>query len=224
MSEITGDDVSVFLTDEFLRSKSAELNNERIGRFTLLDSTHKEAGLRLAEKVDLEKGLKEMAVFDVSMKGSRYAVGLGALKDASGAMAGVFLFEKEVDELYSAIRKNILTVVVLFGVLLAGSVVVFYVSMRGSIALFNQVSASAQKIANGDLDVEVTEDRSDEIGDLARAFKRMIEYLKGMANTAEDIAMGDLARRGDAKVRERRTWERVQKYERVPQRNGEKRI
>ena len=192
VSEITGDDVSVFLTEEFRKSKSSELNKERVGKFMLLDSTHKEAGLNLAEKVDLEKGLKEMAVFDVSVKGSRYAAGVGPLKDASGVLAGVLLFEHEVDELYSTIRKNILTVIVLFGLLLAGSVVVFYLSIRRSLALFSQVSASARKIAEGDLDVEVTAERNDEVGELANAFKRMIDYLKGLAIAAEDIAAGDL--------------------------------
>ncbi len=192
LSAITGDDVSVFLTDEFLKSKSAELKAERVGDFILLDSTHRETGLRLAEKVMLDKGLKEMAVFDVELRGARYAVGLGPLKDASGATAGVLLFEHEVDALYASIRKNILIVVVLFGLLLGAAIVVFYFSIRTSLALFKHVSASAQKIADGDLDVDLATDRTDEIGQLALAFKRMIDYLKGMAKVAGAIAEGDL--------------------------------
>jgi methyl-accepting chemotaxis protein len=52
---------------------------------------------------------------------------------------------------------------------------------------------SAEKIATGDLAVEVTaQNRQDEIGDLARAFTLMIQSLKDKAQIAQKIAGGDL--------------------------------
>ncbi len=52
---------------------------------------------------------------------------------------------------------------------------------------------AAQKIAGGDLAVEVTsEARQDEIGTLARAFTLMIQSLKEKAQIAEKIAASDL--------------------------------
>jgi len=52
---------------------------------------------------------------------------------------------------------------------------------------------AAGKIAGGNLTVEVTsENRRDEIGDLARAFTLMIQSLKDKAQIAQKIAGGDL--------------------------------
>jgi len=45
---------------------------------------------------------------------------------------------------------------------------------------------------SGDLDQEIAVDREDEIGELAKNFKHMINYLKEMAAVSEAIAGGDL--------------------------------
>jgi methyl-accepting chemotaxis protein len=46
---------------------------------------------------------------------------------------------------------------------------------------------------SGDLEQKIDVDRKDEIGDLARSFNNMIEYLKEMAAVSEGIAGGDLS-------------------------------
>ncbi len=55
-----------------------------------------------------------------------------------------------------------------------------------------EMSGFAQKIASGDLDVNVEARSKDEVGVLANAFKEMVVYLKSMAHTAEAIADSDL--------------------------------
>jgi methyl-accepting chemotaxis protein len=56
------------------------------------------------------------------------------------------------------------------------------------------VTASASRIAAGDLSVKIPYTRrSDEVGDLIRAFSQMQESLAGMALAAQNIARGDLA-------------------------------
>lgn len=51
----------------------------------------------------------------------------------------------------------------------------------------------SERITVGDLRAKVTTDqRSDEVGVLARAFERMTQSLRGMAGAAEQIAAGDL--------------------------------
>ena len=56
-----------------------------------------------------------------------------------------------------------------------------------------RLSSAAQNIASGDLRVELSsDDRQDEVGDLTRTFKRMIESLQGTAGVAERIAAGDM--------------------------------
>ncbi len=56
-----------------------------------------------------------------------------------------------------------------------------------------QITATAERIAEGDLSVEVlTNHRRDEVGVLAQTFSRMSQSLGGMAGIAEKIAAGDL--------------------------------
>jgi methyl-accepting chemotaxis protein len=56
-----------------------------------------------------------------------------------------------------------------------------------------QITGVAQTIASGDLSVNLdSNQRTDEIGDLARAFTEMSRSLQGTARVAEKIATGDL--------------------------------
>ncbi len=52
----------------------------------------------------------------------------------------------------------------------------------------------AKAIAEGDVDqkVELDEERGDELGDMARAFRSMVSYVEEMADAAQRIANGDL--------------------------------
>jgi methyl-accepting chemotaxis protein len=72
----------------------------------------------------------------------------------------------------------------------------FVISMflNGAISKpLKEITITAQKIAGGDLAVEVTsEARQDEIGSLARAFTLMIQSLKEKAQIAEKLAASDL--------------------------------
>lgn len=56
-----------------------------------------------------------------------------------------------------------------------------------------QLTACAERIKAGDIRVDVPAGtRSDEVGVLARAFGQMTQYLRGIANAAEQMAAGDL--------------------------------
>ncbi|WHH60392.1 methyl-accepting chemotaxis protein [Petroclostridium sp. X23] len=56
----------------------------------------------------------------------------------------------------------------------------------------NKMVEAADKLAVGDVNVNVEEDAKDEIGSLAESFGRMIENIRGQAMAAERIAAGDL--------------------------------
>ena len=56
-----------------------------------------------------------------------------------------------------------------------------------------EITAAAEKIAEGDLNVSVRADTDDEIGRLATAFSNSVDYLGEMAGAADRIADGDLA-------------------------------
>jgi methyl-accepting chemotaxis protein len=97
------------------------------------------------------------------------------------------------EELYApvrSIRNVILTIGIIFLLLASGF---FYFFARSLTLPLTNVVEAAQKIAGGDLAVEVTsESRQDEIGSLARAFTLMIQSLKEKAQIAEKIAASDL--------------------------------
>jgi methyl-accepting chemotaxis protein len=97
------------------------------------------------------------------------------------------------DELYAPayfIRNAIIVIGVICLILASGF---FYFFARSLTLPLTNVVEAAQKIAGGDLSVEVTSaDRQDEIGSLARAFTLMIQTLKEKAQIAEKIAASDL--------------------------------
>ena len=51
---------------------------------------------------------------------------------------------------------------------------------------------AAEKIADGDLAVEVRKESDDEFGRLAEAFQGSVSYLHEMADAAERVAEGNL--------------------------------
>lgn len=54
------------------------------------------------------------------------------------------------------------------------------------------ISQAAQKLAEGDLDQQVTATGNDELGEMAAAFSKMIAYFKEMSAVANSLAEGDL--------------------------------
>jgi methyl-accepting chemotaxis protein len=78
----------------------------------------------------------------------------------------------------------------LVGVLLASGIA--FVLARGISRGVNEVLAAAEGIADGDVDQHVEVRSNDEIGKMAQAFSRMIEYLKGIGGAADRVAAGDL--------------------------------
>jgi hypothetical protein len=107
--EITDDDVSVFLTKSFIESKSADIGTAEVGDFVLLDSTSKEIAVQLAAQTDLQRGLQQPTVETIKLGDQRFIVGLGPLKDATGATAGILFYQSEITPLYTKMWGNILT-------------------------------------------------------------------------------------------------------------------
>jgi methyl-accepting chemotaxis protein len=97
------------------------------------------------------------------------------------------------DELLAPARytRNVIVAIGLISLFLAS--LFFFLFARSLTRPLIHLVGSAEKIATGDLAVEVTaQNRQDEIGDLARAFTLMIQSLKDKAQIAQKIAGGDL--------------------------------
>src|SRR6202521_5010881 len=72
-------------------------------------------------------------------------------------------------------------------------VVIAYTTAKSITTSLNDLMRIARQIADaGDLDHEIDIQRSDEIGELARTFSKMVTYLKEMASVSEAIAGGNL--------------------------------
>ena len=64
--------------------------------------------------------------------------------------------------------------------------------VRSLVAPIRSAAKAFDRLAEGDLDLEVEVSSTDEIGQLQAALSRMIGYLKAMADLAEGISKGDL--------------------------------
>lgn len=97
------------------------------------------------------------------------------------------------DELLAPARftRNVIVTVGIIFLILAS--VFFYFFARNLTQPLSSLAEASQRIAGGDLAVEVaSESRQDEIGSLARSFTMMIESLKDKSQVAEKIAARDL--------------------------------
>ncbi len=72
-------------------------------------------------------------------------------------------------------------------------VILVWLTTRAIAQPLNQLTLWADRIAAGDLLAETSlEERRDEVGDLSLAFGRMSDYLRDLAEKAEQIAQGNL--------------------------------
>ncbi|HEY9854806.1 MAG TPA: methyl-accepting chemotaxis protein, partial [Stenomitos sp.] len=56
-----------------------------------------------------------------------------------------------------------------------------------------KMAAAAEGISQGDLEQHVALKSHDELGDMARSFQRMIDYLREMADSAHEVSKGNLS-------------------------------
>ena len=191
--ETTGDDTSVFLTKEFVESKSADVGKEVVNDFILLDSTAKETALALAMQANLRQGLQGFTVEMLRLGEKRYIVGMGPLADASGLTTGVLFFQSEITDLYEAMWSDILTSTLVFALLLAVAMIIIYsFFVRGILRPLTHSMAFADRISQGDLSRSLDEDGGSEMGQLAQSMNRMVDSLRNVSLLAREVADGNL--------------------------------
>ncbi len=141
----------------------------------------------------LQQGnIKEAVKLSLSTQEARYEelnsmiidLGTMAVRHANDAIAFTYAqFSKTVNNI---IIIAIISIVVGF---------FWIIILSGSIASpLLMLTSAAGKISEGDLNIRLPQDdRADEVGQLITKFKNMSKYLQGMANTAQNIAKGDLS-------------------------------
>jgi len=103
------------------------------------------------------------------------------------------LLQQRSEHAQTNAHRTQLTIVL--GILFAGGFLgmIGYVLSRGIARPLSEVSSLAERIASGDLTVEITaDDRQDEVGTLTRSFEKMVKALQKTARLADTIASGDL--------------------------------
>lgn len=81
--------------------------------------------------------------------------------------------------------------IVLFFTLGLGCVLPFLFT-KSIVTPIAEMARAASKIADGDIDQHIRHRSTDEIGILASAFQRLIEYIRGIASAADQISKGEL--------------------------------
>jgi len=66
-------------------------------------------------------------------------------------------------------------------------------TLRNVIGAIKSLSTAATEIASGRVEQEIDVRSADEIGELATAFRAMVDYISGIAHAADRLAVGDLS-------------------------------
>lgn len=188
MKAITGNDFSLFLTEDFLGKYRMDFGTERIGNYSILYPTDKKVSLQLAAKLldTMQKGGNEHSVSLIDLDGAKYAVGIGPVKDAFGAPAGILFSQREVSPRYVVMWKGIILSVSIFVAIFLGSSVLFYFSLKKSLLLFDALRENILTVTRTwDLTERLEVDTRDEIGELATDFNLMKEQIRKLQEKLE---------------------------------------
>jgi methyl-accepting chemotaxis protein len=84
--------------------------------------------------------------------------------------------------------KTLFLILTALSILLVTSFFIIFISRKISKPV-NELALAAEKIASGDVEVSVTAETSDEIGDLERSFSKMVENIKESSSVAENDSL-----------------------------------
>jgi len=137
--ELTENDATIFLTNDFIRRKSANVKGEKVGTFTVLDSSNSGSALNIASKIDLRKGLKEFTVLDVKTEKGYFLVGIGPFIDAFGDVVGVMMVQQDATKFHSRTMSSFWMNVGIFVAIFIGAIVAFFIVMRPTFIAYNRI-------------------------------------------------------------------------------------
>ncbi len=189
---ISGIEECILLSEENLTLYKEGTNEEGLILFNELMPQWEKYKSLINETVDfMRSGQKEEA--QALIFGEIAAVGNGL----ESAYDELFKYNADGGDVRSAQNTKMAqkAIVVMLAVVAAGILIaiVLGIFISGAISKpVNKMVLAADKLALGDINVNVDADTKDEIGELAQAFGRMIENIRGQARAAERIAAGDL--------------------------------
>jgi len=114
------------------------------------------------------------------------------LKDSNDAVDKIESATQRQNNTASIATMIVTGVGTLLGLIL-GALIAFRTAVAITEPLTHLIGVARDIGESGDLDHHIDLEREDEIGELARTFNNMVNYLKEMASVSEAIAGGDLA-------------------------------
>ncbi len=166
--DITENDATILLTNDFIQKKTAGIKGDKIGEFTVLDSSDKGLAPEIASRIDLNKGLKEFTMAEADTPKGYFLTGVGPFKDASGEIVGVLMVHQNGAKFHSnMIRSFWVNVGTFLAVFLSVAIAFGFVMRRSIIKPINgivqgltdsadqvssasgQVSSASQSLAEG---------------------------------------------------------------------------
>jgi methyl-accepting chemotaxis protein len=155
---ITGDDVAVLLSDDYIKSKGTEIKGDRVPGLTLLDSTNRTLAIEMAKEFAISADTSRTAV----QIGERHAVMTFPFKDGAGEVAGVLMFVRDIQATRSDVNRSIARSLAIIAVILLLGGAVVLIAVRRAVAQLGGDPAYAvdvtRQIADGNLTVEVHTD------------------------------------------------------------------
>jgi signal transduction histidine kinase len=135
--------------------------------------------------------IKQSQKLDFSVNGDRHFVRVTPWQDSYGLDWLVVIVVPEADFM-GEINTNLRTTIILCFVALLVSIGIGFLTARWIVNPIVRLNQAAREIARGNLDQEISIQRSDEVGELARAFNSMSDQLQALfaslANSQEQLA------------------------------------
>jgi methyl-accepting chemotaxis protein len=116
---------------------------------------------------------------------------------ANGSKVGQLIIGSNLRELSARLTWFLNMGLMIALLVTAVGLVIGYYFQRSLSRPLTQLAADAQQLSNGKLNLTVAYESKDEIGQLASAFRALVEYLKSLAEAARLIADRDLTVRID---------------------------
>ena len=161
-------------------------NDTRIAT-TILKQGKRAVGTKMDNPIVIETVLRKGGIFaDTNViLGKPYETAYWPIRNPEGAITGMFFIGRDRSLIEQSQNQVVTSILVATGIIAVIMIVAAYIFSRSLAKPIVTATNFAAQVADGKLDQALDVRRSDEIGTLADALRRMVDNLKGMIGQAE---------------------------------------
>jgi methyl-accepting chemotaxis protein len=190
MALLAVDKISSDFDSAATRAKHAGTDPAKVEKIVAAFSAYREHAKKTsAAMIDGTLGDK------ASIELPKMAQGYAAIRDT--LKANVQSDEASITSAFSTMRKaqsvSTIVLVVAIGVSLVALGLLALAIVNDVLTALGGMSKAASEIALGHLDQKIDYESKDEVGQLAEAFRGLVQYISGIAGAADRLAAGDLS-------------------------------